>query len=125
MSTERRSPLRQRAPLLIALGVGLLVWKGGFGVFATEREVTWRLAVPYADIRKVELQVWRDDALLRREERQYAAGVSEELRQSIVMRRGEHQAIALVWLGSASQPKVFRKQFDPAAADALVLEPSP
>lgn len=119
------SQLRRRLPLVIALIVGTIVWKGGFGFFATSREVTWRFNVPYADVRKVDLQVWRDETLLRREERSFPSGVSEELKQQIVLRSGPHRAVAMVWLKDAAQPRVFEKSFDPAGADALVIEPAP
>lgn len=124
-SEGRASFWKRRLPLVIALLAGAFVWKGAFGFFATSRDVTWRLAVPYADVRRVELQVWRDEALLRREERSFPNGVSEELRQAVVLRGGPHRAIALVWLKDAGEPRVFRRDFDPGASEALVLEPTP
>lgn len=124
--SDGRAPFwKRRLPLVIALLAGTFVWKGAFGLFATSRDVTWRLAVPYADVRRVELQVWRDEALLRREERSFPHGVSQELTQAMVLRGGPHRAIALVWLGDAGEPRVFRRDFDPGASEALVIEPGP
>lgn len=124
-SEGRASQLRRRLPLVIALIVGTIVWKGGFGFFATSRDVTWRINVPYGDVRRVELQVWRDETLLRREERSFPSGVSEELKQQIVLRSGPHRAIAMVWLKEAADPRVFQKAFDPGGAESLVIEPTP
>lgn len=124
-SEARGSFWRRRLPLVIALVAGTVVWKGAFGLFATSRDVTWRLAVPYADVRKVELQVWRDEALLRREERLFTRGVSEELHQQVVMRRGPHKAVAVVWLSGAPEPRTLRRQFDPEDHESLVIEPVP
>lgn len=124
-SEARPSGWRRRLPLVIALVVGTIVWKGGFGYFATSRDVTWRFNVPYGEVRKVELQVWREDVLLRREERSYPKGVPEELHQDVVMRAGPHRAIAKVWLGAAPEPRVFSRDFDPGGNTALVLEPQP
>jgi hypothetical protein len=121
----RFSGWQRRLPLVIAVIVGTLVWKGGFGVFATTREVTWRLNVPYAEIRRVELQIWREAQLLRREERMFPNGVSEELRQEVVLRNGPHRALAQVWLRDAAEPRVFSRNFDPEAHESLVLEPTP
>lgn len=124
-SEGRFSGWQRRLPLVIAVIVGTLVWKGGFGVFATTREVTWRLNVPYADVRRVELQIWRDEQLLRREERMFPNGVSEELRQEVVLRKGPHRALAQVWLRDAAEPRVFSRNFDPDTNESLVLEPTP
>ncbi|MBE2248792.1 MAG: hypothetical protein IAE78_04520 [Myxococcus sp.] len=116
---------KKRLPLVIALVVGTVVWKGGFGFFATSRQVTWRLDVPYGEVRKVELQVWREASLLRREERLFPTGASEELKQEVVMRHGPHRALARVWLRDATEPRVFSQEFDPGAHDTLVVAPSP
>jgi hypothetical protein len=109
--------------LVLALVIGTFVWKGGLGFFATSREVTWRLAVPYADVRKVSLEVWREEALLRKEERIVPQGLADELTQEIVMRRGTHRGIAKVWLATdAAPPRVFESRFDPKADSFVVLE---
>jgi hypothetical protein len=126
MGNEGRfSGWQRRLPLVIAVIVGTFVWKGGFGFFATTREVTWRLNVPYGDVRRVELQIWREEQLLRREERMFPTGVSEELRQEVVLRKGPHRALAQVWLSGARDPRRFSRNFDPDTAESLVLEPTP
>jgi hypothetical protein len=122
-TTTESSPLRRRLPLLLVIVVGTIVWKGGFGFFATTRTVTWRLEVPYADVRRLVLELRSGEALLRREERQTPAGLSAELVQEVALRRGPHRAIARIWLKDASEPRVFQGDFDPGDADALVVEP--
>ncbi|MCA3014258.1 MAG: hypothetical protein INH41_17895 [Myxococcaceae bacterium] len=123
-SRSEASPLRRRLPLVLALVIGGVVWRGGFGFFATTREVIWRLPVPYGDVRRVTLELWSDAALLRREERMTPSGLTAELRQDVVLQRGSHRAVARVWLGDAGEPVVFSQGFDPGEADALVLEPT-
>lgn len=124
--TESRGlAFRRRIPLIIALIAGAVVWKGGLGYFATARDVTWRVALPYGDIRKVELQIWRDDVLLRREERSFPTGIASELRQDVVMRTGPHRALAKVWMKDAVDPRVFERRFDPGAEPALAIDLGP
>lgn len=117
------SPLRRRLPLLLIIVVGTVVWKSGFGFFATTRTVTWRLQVPAGDVRRVILELRSGDALLRREERQTPTGLTAELSQEVPLRRGPHQAIALIWLKGGSEPRVLKREFDPGDADAVVIEP--
>jgi hypothetical protein len=124
-SPSSGSPLRRRLPLVLAILLGTVVWKGGFGFFATSRDVTWRLAVPYGEVRKVVLEVWNDEGLVRREERVTPNGLAAELTQEIVLHRGPHRASAQIWLGNAQEARVFQKAFDPGDASALVLEPTP
>ncbi len=131
MATNQSEPskrgllLRRRLPLVIALLAGAFVWKGGFGYFATSRAVTFRLAVPYADVRRVELEVWRDDVLLRRVEQVFPSGISSELTSDVVMRSGAHRGIAKVWLKDLGDPRVFVKPFDPATQASLALDLGP
>ncbi|MDX2009038.1 MAG: hypothetical protein SFW67_02550 [Myxococcaceae bacterium] len=123
-SRSEASPLRRRLPLVLALVIGAIVWRGGFGFFATTREVTWRLQIPYGEVRRVSLEIWDEAQLLRREERATPSGLSAELRQEVVLRRGTHRALARIWLQDAVEPRVFGATFDPGEADALVLEPT-
>lgn len=121
--TETRGALlRRRLPLVLAIVIGTVVWKGSFGFFATSREVTWRLEVPYAEVRRVVLEVSSEGAVLRREERFTPQGLTAELKQELVVRRGPHLAVASVWLAGAQQPLVFETTFDPGDASSLVLE---
>lgn len=131
MATNQSEPskrglvLRRRLPLVVALLAGAFVWKGGFGFFATSRAVTFRLAVPYADVRKLELEVWREDVLLRRVEQVFPSGISSELTSDVVMRKGVHRGIAKVWLKGVVEPRVFVKPFDPLAQESLALDLGP
>ena len=121
MTAERSPWLRRRLPLLLVLGLGFLVWKNGFGVLATERRVEWRVPVPYSELRSVELQLWRGEALLKREERRFEAGVTSALENSVSLTRGEHRAVAIVGIeGGAS--KTFSAIIDPANDPIVVID---
>lgn len=129
MATSQSEPrglmLRRRLPLVIALLAGAFVWKGGFGYFATSREITWRIAVPYGEVRKIDLQVSRDEVVLRRVEANFPNGIATELKCDVVMRRGPHRGLAKVWLKDAAEPRVFVQDFDPNAEEALALQLGP
>ena len=118
--SERSPWLRRRLPLLLVLGLGFLVWKNGFGVLATERQVEWRVPVPYADIRSVDLQLWRNESLLKREERRFDDGVSTALVNSVSLTRGEHRAVAIVGLKDGVS-KTFTGLVDPEDHPTVVV----
>lgn len=114
--------MKKRLPVFVILAAALIVWRGGFGFLASERTLTWRLPVPYADVRQLELQVWSGDALLGSSLRSTPGGLVVEPELKLALKRGEHRAVASVWLGDAGTPLNFQKQFDPGAEAALVIE---
>lgn len=114
--------MKKRLPFLLMLAVGFVLWRGGFGWLATERTLTWRLPVPYAEVRRLELQVWDGDTLVQRQELATPAGLTAEPETKLPMTRGAHRAVASVWLGDAKAPVSFQKDFDPGAEASVVLE---
>lgn len=65
----KRSRLLRAIPLLVVLGAGAWLWKGGGGFFPSTREIIWQLGDAYADIRAVDIQISdAKGALLRREQ---------------------------------------------------------
>ena len=71
--------LRKLLPMALMLGVGLFVWRSGlFGVLPTDRTVVWRLPVSYREVRKLELQVWGGEELLKRAELNFTSGIGGE-----------------------------------------------
>ena len=73
-----------------------------------------------SDVRRVELQVWRDETLLRREERSFPSGVSEELKQQIVQAYATGEAFQMpagaVSVVIGAEYRGFRYSLDPGAA---------
>lgn len=112
---------KRRIPLLIALAIGFVAWRSGFGFFAVERTLTWRLPVSHSQVQRVELQVWDGEALLKRQEFQ-TDGLTAEPQTKITLSRGPHRAVALVWLSGAPQPRTFQLEFDPTGERELLLD---
>ncbi|MBL9037566.1 MAG: hypothetical protein JNG84_03520 [Archangium sp.] len=112
----------RRLAVVVVLGAAALGWRGAFGLFATDRRVEWRLALPASDVRAVDLQVWRGESLIRREERQLPRGLTESLVWTVPLQRGDHQALALVTVREGAA-RTLRTTFDPRDADTVVLEP--
>jgi len=105
------------------LGGGLLLWRTGlFGVFPTDRTIVWRLPVSYGEVRRLELQVWGEEELLKREEFAYAAGIVGEPTLKVPLSAGPHRAIANVWLKGASEAVGFQAPFDPRGDEAIVID---
>ncbi len=117
------SRLARLLPLAAVLGGGLFLWRtGAFGLLPTDRSVTWRLPVSYAEVRGVELQLWRGEELLKREERRFEAGVVGELTMSVPLAAGAHRAIATARLQGRAEPLGFQREFDPGSEEALVID---
>ncbi len=109
--------------MAIVLGGGLLLWRtGAFGVFPTDRTIVWRLPVSYGEVRKLELQVWGEEELLKREELEYPAGIVGEPSLKVPLSAGPHRAIANVWLMGAKGAIGFSAPFDPRGDEAIVIE---
>ncbi len=104
------------------LGGSLLLWKGGFGFLATERNVTFHLPVNAGEVRRVELQIWDGDSLLVRREEAAETGLSREPTLRVPLERGPHRAFATVWLASATQSRTFQLDFDPESGDEVSLQ---
>lgn len=117
-----KQALLKRAPLLLVLGLGYVLWRSGFGYFASDRAVVWNLPAEYGALRRVELQVWKGDALLKREELAFPAGVTAELRSTVPLTRGAHRAVATVWTADGGS-KTWTEGFDPEDRDTVVVAP--
>lgn len=115
--------MKKRLPLLIFVGVGLLLWKtGGFGFFPSERTVLWRFPVSYGEVRRLELQIWDGEALIKREEHAYAAGLVGEPSVKVPLASGPHRAIATVTLSGEAAPRGFQADFDPGSEETVVVD---
>lgn len=105
------------------LGGALLFWRTGmFGLLPTDRTLVWRLPVSYGEVRKLELQVWDRDDLLKVEERSFEAGLTAEPELKVPLAKGTHRAIANVWLSGGAQSRGFQKEFDPGSDETIVIE---
>lgn len=118
--------LWRRLPFIALLALGGYLWKGGFGVWATERQLVWRLPVAFAEVQRVELQVWTGEAegLLLRSERSFDGGLWEELTTPLTTAAGPHRAMAVVqWRDGGAA--VFDQSFDPRDQALVTLELRP
>ena len=113
--------MKRRLYLLVILGLGVLLWKGGFGFLATDRTVSWRLPVRYGEVRRLDLQLWAQETLLKREELETPGGLTAEPVSRLGLERGPHRAVATLWLASAPRPLVLRQDFDPGTDADIVL----
>jgi len=114
--------VKRRWPLLLMAVLGVLLWRGGFGVLPMERELVWQLPVSYAEVRAVDLQVWDGETLLKRERRRFEHGVSEELRTTVPLVRGTKRFLAAVELVDGGTPG-WTVERDPADERTLVMRP--
>ena len=112
----------RRLPLLLILLVAYVIWRGAFGLFATNRAVVWNLPVEYSAVRRLELQIWQGEELLKREERVYPGGITSELRSEVLLKGGPHRAIVTAWSADGAS-RTFAVDFDPGEEGTTVLAP--
>jgi hypothetical protein len=108
--------------LLVVALLGVVLWRGGFGVLPIDRELVWQLPVSYADVRAVDLQVWDGETLLTRQQRRFEHGVSEELRTTAPLVRGTKRFQAAVELVDGGTPG-WSVEKDPADERTVVVRP--
>lgn len=83
-------PLARRLPLLLAIAVGLWLWRSGE---ESERTLIWRLPGDRATVERVEIQLMDDDgSVLRRETLYYQTGAPPEITQRYRIDEGSYQA---------------------------------
>lgn len=109
--------------VLLLLPLLWLLQSDVFGLFPKSRTLTWRLPVPSREVRKLELQVWDSETLLKKEELLFPSGLTAEPVLQVALSSGaSHRAIATVWLADATSPLVLQQVFNPGAEETLILE---
>lgn len=115
--------MKKRLPLLVMGVIGVVLWKTGFFGFAPqERTLVWRFPVSYGEVRKLELQVWDGEELVKRAETTHAAGLVGEPSFTVPLRSGTYRATAVIGLLHGEKPTVFQRDFDPGNEDTVVIE---
>lgn len=112
--------MKRRLPFLLVALLGIALWQAGFFLFATERTVVCRLPVSYAQVRKVELQVWQGETLLGRTELSSPDGLTVEPELKVALEPGPHRAVATAWL--ADGQRSFQRDFDPGQERTVLVE---
>jgi hypothetical protein len=113
--------MKRRGLFFAMLALGIILWRGAFGFLPIERTITWRLPVAAADVRRMEVQLWQDGELLKREDFAVKQGLFDEPTTRLPLSRGPHRALVLVWSDGGETPRTFERLFDPEDAPALVL----
>lgn len=121
-----RGSARWAQRLWIVLLVLPLVWlwkTDVFGFAAKERTLIWRLPVSFSEMRRLELQVWDEESLLKREEMSFPSPAVAEPVMQVALKTGHaHRAIAAVWLGEVTSPTMFELRFAPGGDEVVPLE---
>lgn len=86
----------RRAPLLLLLAAGLWVWKGGGAYFPVERQIVFLIPGDRSTVRELELQLYDEGALLKRELLSVPSGLSLDPLQKVPLRQGAYQARVFV-----------------------------
>ena len=113
--------MRRRLALLAIVGGGLVLWDGGFGFLPTERTVRFRFPVAARDVRRFDLSVWDEGALLARRVEETPRGLDREPSMQLAIARGTHRAVGTIWLASEAEPRSFQSEFDPAELQELAV----
>jgi hypothetical protein len=111
--------------LVTFAALGAFLWKGGLGLLPTERTLVWKIPGEFASIRRVELQLYRGEVLLQREDLKTPHGLGEEPTQKVLLRAGKYRARWLMWREGSPEPVVRAAEVEVGDAEALVVQPGP
>ena len=88
----KRSFWLKRLPLVFVVVAGVWLYRGGGGLFPTERRLIWQVSEPES-VRALEIQIYDGDELLKRE--QLSRG-EHEVVQQLPLKPGLYQARVFV-----------------------------
>ena len=108
---------------IAVIGVGLFFWKGGLGVFATDRELIWRVPGPYSTVRRVEVQIYDGDELLKREEWMLPSGLTVDPTDKVRLKEGAYTTNLFVWREGVAEAEAYRITLRIAGEGPFVLAP--
>jgi hypothetical protein len=117
----KSTPLWKRLPLVILGLFGIWLWQGGAGIVATERTLVWKVPGRYADVRKVEAQLWQGDELLTRFELDTPRGLTLDPDRRLPLKPGHYRSELLVWREGASAPEIIRLEVDVGKEPTVVI----
>lgn len=86
----RRSGLWRRLPLLALLGVGALLWRSS--LFPQERHLVWVFPTSGPPIHSVDVQLWKEGKIVRREERSFQSAPLGLWQWNLSLREGTYHA---------------------------------
>ncbi len=118
---------RKIGPLLLLgfAALGAFLWKGGFDLLPTERALVWKVPGEAASIRRLELQLYRGDTLLKREELSMPGGLTMEPTQKVVLGRGKYRARVLTWREGVAEPSAATAELEVTDVETVVVAPGP
>ena len=115
--------MKKRLPLLLVLLAGVFLWRGGFGLLPIEREITWRLWGDFASIRRVEVQLYDGEELLKREQLELPNGAGFEPTSRVPLKKGTYRGLVMVWRADGGAPEVHDERVQIDASSPVVTVP--
>jgi hypothetical protein len=115
-----RWKLLKRLPIVLLAAAGLWLWKGGAGVYPVARDLVWQLPDDRAAIRGVEIQIWDEGTLLKREEFSYPKGAGADIAQKLALRAGVYQARVFIRREGGAAPEALTRELRLGDEETLV-----
>jgi hypothetical protein len=92
-------------PLVVVAAAGVWLWRGGAGLFPTQRQLIWNLGEDRAEIRELDIQLSDPKgALVKREQLFFHGPPAVQVVQSIALSAGDYPARVFV-RKTAGQPE--------------------
>jgi hypothetical protein len=116
---------RRLGPLVLVglVALGAFFWRGGLGLLPVERTLVWKVRGDFGSIRRVELQLYDGEKLLKREDLKTPSGLTLEPTQKLMLGRGKYNARLLVWREKAAEPEASAVELEVGDADVVTVEP--
>lgn len=115
--------MKKRLPLVLVALLGVFFWRGGFGLLPVERQITWKLWGDFGSIRRVEVQLYDGEELLKREQLELPGGAGFEPTSKLPLRKGTYRGLVMVWRADAGSPEVREEQLQVDAETAVLTVP--
>jgi hypothetical protein len=109
--------LKPRLVLLAMAAGAAYLWRGGLGLFATQRTLVIELPASMRRVDAIDVQLWKEGRLLFREQRSGVEG--GVVRIEVDLRPGLTELVASVEQGGRASS--FVKRFDPLDNDTVLL----
>jgi hypothetical protein len=106
--------------LLLLLLVAPALWLWSSGHVPRTRTLVWQPEGDFARIRRVDLQVWEDGALLKREQISFPNGVSGPIEQKVMLGAGTYEAVFSIDR-DAGESAHGKRAFEVGREDTYVL----
>lgn len=115
-------------PLLVAVAIGIWLWRGGGGFAAADHQLVFQMPEDRAAMRRFEYQLYAPDGeLLKREEFELPNGAEPDLvpRNKLALKDGRYDVRVFRWNDLTAPPTASIERVDVTREEQVVVRVPP